>query len=176
MQWAVANRVGPARRDRRPDRSESASGVAIAIALCGIAGGNGAGGRRRRRINREIRPILSEHCFACHGPDSAARKAELRLDSFEGATEDRGGYAPIVPGDPDASELIYRVESEDELDVMPPPSMQKPLSAEQKDLLRRWVASGAAYRVCTGRSSRHRCRRSRRSPIRAGSATRSMPS
>ena len=119
------------------------SGVAIAIALCGSAAT--ARGDEPPTFNREIRPILSEHCFACHGPDSAARKAELRLDSFEGATEDRGGYAPIVPGDPDASELIYRVESEDELDVMPPPSMQKPLSAEQKDLLRRWVASGAAF-------------------------------
>ena len=138
------------RHSNRAGTDRSATGwggfrllAASLIALCGIAGT--ARGDEPPTFNREIRPILSEHCFACHGPDSAARKAELRLDSFEGATEDRGGYASIVPGDPDASELIYRVESEDELDVMPPPSMQKPLSVEQKDLLRRWVASGATY-------------------------------
>jgi hypothetical protein len=97
------------------------------------------------RFNRDIRPILSENCFACHGPDSASRKADLRLDRPEDALADRGGYATIVPGDPDASELIYRVESGDELDVMPPPSSHKSLTAEQKKALRDWVASGAEY-------------------------------
>ncbi|RUL82086.1 c-type cytochrome domain-containing protein, partial [Tautonia sociabilis] len=97
------------------------------------------------RYNRDIRPILSENCFACHGPDSAARKADLRLDHRDDALADRGGYATIVPGDPDASELIYRVESEDELEVMPPPSSHKSLTAEQKATLRRWIAAGAEY-------------------------------
>src|SRR5690606_29753957 len=79
-------------------------------------------------FNRDIRPILSGRCFTCHGPDEAERKAELRLDSFEDATADRGGYAAIVPRNPDASELIYRVESEDEFEVMPPPGVGEPIS------------------------------------------------
>jgi hypothetical protein len=95
--------------------------------------------------NREIRPILSEHCFSCHGPDPASRKADLRLDGFEAASADRGGYATLVPGDPDSSELVYRIESNDELEVMPPPGSHKALTEDQKRLLRDWVASGAAY-------------------------------
>ena len=95
--------------------------------------------------NRDIRPILSEYCFPCHGPDPAARKADLRLDEFEAATADRGGYAALVPGDPERSELVCRIESDDELDVMPPPGSHKTLTGEQKRLIRSWVASGAKY-------------------------------
>ncbi|HEV3004952.1 MAG TPA: DUF1553 domain-containing protein [Pirellulales bacterium] len=91
--------------------------------------------------NRDIRPILAENCFACHGPDSAARKAGLRLDQRPMAVE----MAAIVPGDPDSSELIRRVFSADAEEMMPPPMTKKQLTAEQKDLLRRWIAGDAPY-------------------------------
>lgn len=91
--------------------------------------------------NRDIRPLLSETCFQCHGPDSASRKADLRLDKREGAVQSQA----IVPGDPDSSEMIQRILSTDPDEVMPPPATKKLLTAAQKDLLKRWVASGAEY-------------------------------
>ena len=92
-------------------------------------------------FNRDIRPILSENCFACHGPDSAARKADLRLDKREIALE----MGSIAPGDPDSSELVARIESVDADEQMPPKSSHKTLTAGQKDLLKRWIAAGAEY-------------------------------
>jgi hypothetical protein len=96
-------------------------------------------------FNRDIRPILSNKCVFCHGPDEAERQAGLRLDRADDALADRGGYAAVVPGDPDASELIYRVESGDELDVMPPPSVGKAVTPGEAALLRRWIEQGAAF-------------------------------
>ncbi|QDV35888.1 PSD1 and planctomycete cytochrome C domain-containing protein [Tautonia plasticadhaerens] len=96
-------------------------------------------------FNRDIRPILSNKCVFCHGPDEAERQAGLRLDREADALADRGGYAAVVPGDPDASELIYRVESEDGLDVMPPPGVGKAVTPEERALLRRWVEQGAEF-------------------------------
>jgi len=93
------------------------------------------------RFNRDIRPILSEHCFACHGPDSASRKADLRLDRRAAAVE----HGAIVPSKPDDSELVRRVFSADHDEVMPPPETKRTLTAEQKELLKRWVAEGAEY-------------------------------
>jgi hypothetical protein len=93
------------------------------------------------RFNRDIRPILADRCYACHGPDSGARKAELRLDTQAGATE----WA-IVPGDADSSEVISRVASDDPDVRMPPPEAKKPpLTAAQVALLRRWINAGAKY-------------------------------
>lgn len=91
--------------------------------------------------NRSIRPILSDNCFACHGPDSAARKADLRLDRREAAVEN----GAIVPGDPEASELVSRIRSDDVEQQMPPPTTHKTLTAKQKELLERWIAAGAKY-------------------------------
>ncbi len=91
--------------------------------------------------NRDVRPILSEYCFACHGPDSAARKADLRLDQREAAI----GMGAIDPGKPDSSELLRRVHSEDADERMPPPATKKRLSAAQKNTLQRWIAAGAEY-------------------------------
>jgi hypothetical protein len=92
-------------------------------------------------FNRDIRPILVEHCFSCHGADSASRQADLRLDRRDDAVE----YGAIVPGDPDSSPLLDRVFSDDPDEVMPPPTTKKVLSADQKDLLTRWIAAGAEY-------------------------------
>ena len=72
-------------------------------------------------FQREVRPILSDKCFACHGPDAAAREAGLWLDTREGALADLGGYAAIAPSDLDASELVYRIAAEDKRELMPPP-------------------------------------------------------
>ncbi|MCZ2341712.1 MAG: DUF1553 domain-containing protein [Bacteroidales bacterium] len=92
--------------------------------------------------NRDIRPILAENCFACHGADPAARKADLRLDVREQAL----AADAIVPGKPTASEMITRILlPDDDSERMPPEKSRKSLSAQQKELLRRWVAEGAEY-------------------------------
>ncbi len=96
-------------------------------------------------FNRDIRPILSNKCFACHGPDKKTRESGLRLDTFDGATEDLGDYQAIKPGDAANSELINRVTSDDEDEMMPPPSHGKPLTTKERKLLADWIDSGAKY-------------------------------
>jgi hypothetical protein len=92
--------------------------------------------------NRDVRPILAENCFACHGPDSAARKAKLRLDNREVAL-DRG---VIVPGEPDESDLVARIyAADDDESHMPPLTSHKSLKPAQKEILKRWVKEGAKY-------------------------------
>jgi len=113
--------------------------------IFGTFGGNQARAGRPVDFDREIRPILSEHCYACHGPDEKARKAELRLDRKEDVFRDRSGYAVIVPAQVEESELIERITSDDPDEMMPPPKVKKPLSGKQIDLLRRWVAEGAKW-------------------------------
>ncbi len=97
-------------------------------------------------FNRQIRPILSAHCFKCHGPDEQTREAGLRLDTRDGAlTELESGARAIVPGKPIASALVERIDSDDQNLLMPPPTANKPLGDEQKQLLRDWIAAGAPY-------------------------------
>jgi hypothetical protein len=97
-------------------------------------------------FNRQIRPILSNKCFKCHGPDSANRQAGLRLDSAEFATHPLdSGETAIVPGKPDESELTRRIYAEDDSERMPPSSSQKTLSEDEKTLLKKWIASGAEF-------------------------------
>lgn len=97
-------------------------------------------------FNRDIRPIFSDTCFRCHGPDKNARKAGLRLDIREEATrKTKSGSTPIVPGKPEESEIIRRIFASDQLEVMPPPDAHKVLTAQQKETLKRWVAEGALY-------------------------------
>lgn len=97
-------------------------------------------------FNREIRPLLADRCFRCHGPDSAARKAGLRLDRRDGATSDLpSGKRAIVPGDVSASELVRRITATDPSDRMPPPDSKLALSEEERDLLIEWVRAGAPY-------------------------------
>ena len=96
---------------------------------------------------RDIRPLLSDNCFACHGPDAKQRKADLRLDTREGALIYIDGTSAVVPGKPSESELVRRVTTDDEDDLMPPPDSGKKLDATQKALLQRWIAEGAEYEL-----------------------------
>src|SRR5215212_2501751 len=98
---------------------------------------------QRIEFNRDVRPILSDTCFPCHGPDKAKRKAELRLDQEDDARADRGGYRAVVPGNLELSELYRRVVSDDETERMPPPDSGLKLSSEQIDTLKRWIEQGA---------------------------------
>lgn len=98
-------------------------------------------------FNRDVRPILAENCFACHGFDEEAREADLRLDTLAGAIGEDGGTQAIVPGEPDESELVARILSDDADLLMPPEDSGKRLTAEQKETLRRWIEQGASYDV-----------------------------
>jgi len=98
-------------------------------------------------FSAQIRPILAENCFKCHGPDDAARKSKLRLDRPETAMQPaKSGKRAIVPGKPDESELISRITAADPDDRMPPADTKKTLSTAQKELLRNWIAAGAKYK------------------------------
>ncbi|QDU64357.1 Planctomycete cytochrome C [Planctomycetes bacterium Pan216] len=97
-------------------------------------------------FNRDIRPILSNTCFHCHGMDEATREADLRLDTKEGAFADLGGYHPIVSGKSDKSELFRRIVSADDSEKMPPPDSGKELSDAQIELIRRWIDQGAPWK------------------------------
>jgi len=96
-------------------------------------------------FGREVLPILSDNCFRCHGPDEAERKAGLRLDTREGATAGRNGRPPIVPGDPERSEVLARMLTHDPDELMPPPTTKRALSAGQIETFRRWIAEGAPW-------------------------------
>jgi hypothetical protein len=96
-------------------------------------------------FNSQVRTILSNNCFYCHGPDEKHREAKLRFDIREEALRDLGGYSAIVPGKPDESELMKRITTHDEDDLMPPVKSKKKLTAEQKETLRCWIAQGANY-------------------------------
>ena len=92
-------------------------------------------------FNRDVRPILSDHCFLCHGPDKNRRKADLRLDLRDEALKAEA----FVPGKPDESELVARILSTEPDETMPPPKSNKKLDARQKEILKRWVQQGAEY-------------------------------
>ena len=104
----------------------------FAVPLCGAD---------RLQFNRDIRPILSDNCVLCHGPDGNRREADLRLDVRDVALE----HLAIVPGKPDESELVARIDSSDPDMLMPPPDSHKQLTDQQKATLRRWIAEGAEY-------------------------------
>lgn len=97
-------------------------------------------------FGRDVRPLLARSCLACHGFDPSTREMDLRLDTFAGATAARGDRPPaIVPGDPDASILLDRIAAHDPIDRMPP--IGDPLTADEVDVIRRWIAEGAEYTV-----------------------------
>ncbi|MGB0328721.1 MAG: PSD1 and planctomycete cytochrome C domain-containing protein [Akkermansiaceae bacterium] len=96
-------------------------------------------------FQRQVRPILSDKCFFCHGTDSETREADLRLDMPEGAYEDLGGYAAIVPGKVNDSELYLRITSNKKKEIMPPPKSHKSLTVAEVEILKKWIEQGAEY-------------------------------
>ena len=112
----------------------------LAAALVSLAC-DGAAAAEPLSFNKDVRPILVENCFSCHGADSAGRKADLRLDVRDDAVE----FGAITPGDPDSSPMLDRIFSDDPDEIMPPPHAKKTLTAEQKEILSRWIAAGAEY-------------------------------
>ena len=98
-------------------------------------------------FNRDVLPLLSEKCFACHGPDAKALQGGLRLDHAERATQPaKSGRIAVVPSHPEQSELIRRIQTTDASERMPPPDSHKTLTESQRDLLYRWIKEGAKYR------------------------------
>ena len=119
--------------------------VLPALALLAISTQSHAADKDKVQFNRDIRPILADKCFACHGPDKATRKAKLRLDIREEATKPRDFDAAITPGDPAKSSVIERVFTDDEDDIMPPLDSNRKVTKEQIELLKRWIDEGAEY-------------------------------
>lgn len=115
------------------------------LLACILLRGQPAGAADEVKFGRDVLPILSAHCFACHGPDEQARKGDLRLDLSEAAFAARDGAPAVKPGSLDESEVWQRVISTDESLVMPPPSAKKPLSDVQKATLKKWIEQGARY-------------------------------
>jgi hypothetical protein len=125
--------------------SRFACAVAACLSLTTLFSVAGAA-ERKLSFNRDIRPILSDNCFHCHGPDEKKREAGLRLDSFAEATkESASGVKAIVPSDVAASELVKRILSQDDDTKMPPANSGKQLTAKQIELLKQWIAEGAEY-------------------------------
>ena len=122
-------------------------GVTVVVAPLAASRGGAEEGMRPVDFNRDIRPLLSDRCFSCHGPDVAKRQAGLRLDDAAGAAAELpSGRRAVVPGDAAASALVERIASADDDLVMPPPHVGKPVTAAEAALLRRWVEAGAPYR------------------------------
>ncbi|MGB8169748.1 MAG: PSD1 and planctomycete cytochrome C domain-containing protein [Chthoniobacteraceae bacterium] len=126
-----------------PALSRASGLVFIGAALCL---GSAHAAERPVSFNRDIRPIMSDTCFHCHGFDAKKREAKLRLDVREDALKEaESGAIPIVPGKPDESEIIRRIFTDDKDDLMPPTKAHKELTQTQKETIKRWVAEGAKY-------------------------------
>ncbi len=123
-------------------------GIAAGIASLWLTAGDvqAASSSKKVDFTRDIRPILSDTCFHCHGFDEKTRKAKLRLDTEEGAHKDLGGYAAFKPHDLKNSEAWRRITTKDADDLMPPPEAHKTLKPEQINLIKRWIEEGAEYR------------------------------
>jgi hypothetical protein len=117
--------------------------AAMAILLAASSGLGATGAKLE--YNRDVRPILSDKCFKCHGPDSQARKAELRLDVRESVLALHDGVPALVPGKPEQSEVVRRIDTDDPDDHMPPLKSNLRLSKDEAAVLRRWIAEGAEY-------------------------------
>ena len=96
-------------------------------------------------FDRDIRPLLSDTCFQCHGPDAAHREADLRLDTKEGLFGDLDGFKVVAPGDPEASELFFRIAHKDPEERMPPPDAKRQLKPQEIELFEQWISDGAEW-------------------------------
>jgi hypothetical protein len=122
------------------------SSGALRIVFCGWPALLVAAGPPSLKFNRDVRPILAENCFQCHGVDPNQRKSGLRLDLPEGASRPaESGAIAVVPGKPIESALVSRIEAEDPTERMPPPDSKRQLTREQIETLKRWIAEGAEY-------------------------------
>lgn len=128
-----------------PYRCRSAGYVVAWLLILEACLGNRLQAEDSISFNRDIRPILADKCFACHGFDEKKREAGLRLDNLEGATSSRDGVQAIVPGDLNSSAVWQRILSQDPDIQMPPPETHKQLKSEEIDLIKRWIEQGAAY-------------------------------
>ena len=122
------------------------SHILLMTAICLLAQVGVRGGERTIDFDREIRPVLSQACFQCHGPDEEQREADLRLDLRTAALADLGGYRAIVPGDLDRSEMYRRITSDDEDQRMPPTDSGHKLSPQQIRLIGQWIQQGAVWK------------------------------
>ena len=127
--------------------------VGVGIAVTGLLGVAGTpaqgeeGGAHRVDFDRDIRPILSDKCYACHGPDEATRKTKLHFDTKEGFFQDLGGYSAIVPGEPAESPMVRRITAEEEAFRMPPPYSDRKLTKSEIELIRLWIKQGALWQT-----------------------------
>lgn len=122
--------------------------IAMCCALAFASSAMGAEGSDSQEIdfNRDVRPILSNNCFVCHGKDKESREAELRLDEFEFAiSELPSGSHAFVPGNPGESEAYQRMVSTDEDEIMPPSYSDKKLTEKELAILKKWIEQGAEY-------------------------------
>ena len=115
------------------------------VVLAGVVAGAGGATAATPDFNDDIRPLLSDRCFRCHGLDAGSRAADLRLDRREDAVAARDGGAAIVPGDPAASVVVERIMSTDADLQMPPPDSGAGLSAAERELFVAWITAGADY-------------------------------
>jgi len=129
------------RRDMRYGCHRTVVLVHLILGLLALISARAASSTNHLQFNRDIRPILSENCFVCHGPDKNNRKAKLRLDVREVALEKKA----IVPGKPEESELVSRIYNTNEDDMMPPLKSNKKLKPAQQNLLKQWIVEGAEY-------------------------------
>lgn len=138
-----ATRDAFGRGDRHPRRAIPISSTLVVCAIAVLLSARLPAATLE--YNRDIRPILSENCFQCHGFDEKARQAELRLDLAEAAYAERDGVTPIRPRDLDASAVWKRISSADPDEVMPPPSSHLELTDADKEKIKTWIEQGAPY-------------------------------
>jgi hypothetical protein len=133
----------PGRRPMQPN--QLARWALILLWTCGGLSHEAGAADDSLSFNRDVRPILADKCFHCHGQDEAARQAELRLDDRDSATAQRDGAPAIVPGSAATSELWRRITLSDPGEQMPPPDEPRQLTTAERDILRRWIDEGAEY-------------------------------
>ena len=130
--------------DQTQDKNMNRLSYGVSFAFIALATSPGLAGEPVS-FTRDVRPILSNNCYKCHGPDDAARLSDVRLDTRDGLFSVTGGITPVVPRQLKASELYRRITSSDDDERMPPPESHKSLTQDEKDTLRLWIKQGAEW-------------------------------